>query len=75
MIDGLKLTFDGDELRSLLHARAEHHRSEIERLKTDQGPDRQDCVDCPLLPDHIVEGMIEHEWRSEILVRPDEQRF
>ena len=68
MIDGLKLTFDGDELRRLLHERAERHRSEIERLKTDQGPERQDSVNGCILPQHMVDGMIErHEWRSEIL--------
>ena len=32
MIDGLKLTFTGDELRRLLHERAETHRAAVARL-------------------------------------------
>lgn len=68
MIDGLKLTFTGDELRRLLHERAETHRAAVARIKLEQSSDREQTIDCPLLPEHIVEEMIDrHEWRSEVL--------
>jgi hypothetical protein len=68
MIDGLKLTFTGDELRRLLHERAETHRAAVARIKLEQCSDREPTIDCPLLPEHIVEEMIDqHEWRSEVL--------
>jgi hypothetical protein len=68
MIDGLKLTFAGDELHRLLHERAETHRAAVARIKLEQRADREPTIDCPLLPEHIVEELIDrHEWRSEIL--------
>lgn len=68
MIDGLKLTFTGDELRRLLHERAETHRAAVARIKLEQCSEREPAIDCPQLPDHIVEEMIDrHEWRSEVL--------
>lgn len=68
MIDGLKLTFTGDELRRLLHERADAHRAAVARIKLEQCADREPTIDCPLLPEHIVEEMIDrHEWRSEVL--------
>jgi hypothetical protein len=68
MIDGLKLTFTGDELRRLLHERAEAHRGAVARIKLEQCSGREPTIDCPQLPDHIVEEMIDrHEWRSEVL--------
>ena len=68
MIDGLKLTFTGDELRRRLHEQAEAHRAAIARIKAEQCSGREPAIDCPLLPEHIVEEMIDrHEWRSEVL--------
>lgn len=68
MIDGLKLTFTGDELRRLLHERAGTHRAAVARIKLEQCSGREPTIDCPQLPEHIVEEMIDrHEWRSEVL--------
>jgi hypothetical protein len=68
MIDGLKLTFTGDELSRLLHQQAEAHRAAVARIKVEQCSDREPTIDCPLLPEHIVEEMIDrHEWRSDVL--------
>jgi hypothetical protein len=69
MIDGLKLTLTGEDLRRLLHARAAAHRAaaahwtrEAERTVEDQTEEH------PLLPQH----MCEHEadrcaWRADVL--------
>jgi len=69
MIDGLKLTFSGEELRSLLEDRigdhsgaAEHWRRELARTPESQ------TEEAPLLPDHMCEHEERrHVWRAEVL--------
>lgn len=69
MIDGLKLTMTGEELRRLLEQRIEGHVQCAERWKREQArtPDEQ-TEDEPLLPDHMCANEAErHEWRAEVL--------
>jgi hypothetical protein len=69
MIDGLKLTVTGEELRTLLEQRIEDHLRRAERWKHEQArtPEQQ-TEDEPLLPDHICENEAErHEWRADVL--------
>ena len=69
MIDGLKLTFSGDELRSLLEARIRKHEEETDRWTREQkrGPEDQ-TEDAPLLPEHMCEHEAErHAWRCRVL--------
>lgn len=69
MIDGLKLTMTGDELRALLAQRASEHRAsagrwqaEITRTPADQ------TEDAPLLPEHMCEYEADREeWLAEVL--------
>ena len=69
MIDGLRLTIAGEELKRLLDERVDEHRrcaahwkGELARTPDDQTDDH------PLLPDHICENEAErHEWRIEVL--------
>ena len=69
MTDGLKLTFSGGELRTLLGARIADHRQRADRwthekLRTPE----DDTEDAPLLPDHICTNEAErHAWRAEVL--------
>jgi hypothetical protein len=69
MIDGLKLTVTGKELRTRLERRIEDHLRRAERWKREQArtPEEQ-TEDEPLLPDHMCENEVErHQWRSEVL--------
>jgi hypothetical protein len=69
MIDGLKLTVTGEELRTLLDQRIEDHLRHAERWKREQArtPEQQ-TEDEPLLPDHMCENEAErHEWRADVL--------
>jgi hypothetical protein len=69
MIDGLKLTITGEELRSLLNRRIDSHRRSADHWKCEQErtPD-QPTEDEPLLPDHMCANEAErHEWRAEVI--------
>ena len=69
MIDGLKLTVTGDELRTLLDERIADHLRRAERWKRElaRTPDQQ-AEEEPRLPDHICENEGErHEWRADVL--------
>ena len=69
MIDGLKLTITGEELRSLLDRRIDSHRRSADHWKREQErtPDQQP-EDEPLLPDHICANEAErYEWRAEVI--------
>ena len=67
MIDGLRLTIPGEEIRRLLEerigdheARAAHWRAELDRTEEDE--------EHPMLPDHICENeALRHEWRVRVL--------
>lgn len=69
MIDGLKLTMTGEELRTLLQARADAHRANASRWSHEltRTPDEQTEAE-PLLPEHMCEHEAErHDWRAEVL--------
>lgn len=69
MIDGLKVTMSGEELRRLLDEGRDWHerraawwKREKERAPDDQGDDNL------LMPDHMCEHEADrHEWRAEVL--------
>ena len=69
MIEGLTLTFSGEELRRLLDARIEHHGACAERWareKTRTSGDQTE--DAPLLPEHMCDNEAErHVWRIDVL--------
>ena len=69
MIDGLKLTFTGDELRRLLEARIASHNMSADRWRSEESrTPESETEDAPLLPDHICEHETErHEWRASVL--------
>ena len=70
MIDGLKLTMTGEELRTLIEGRVAEHQlkaarwiEEAARTPADESPET------PLLPEHICENeATRHEWRAERLI-------
>jgi hypothetical protein len=69
MIEGLKLTVTGEELRTLLEQRMDDHLRRADRWKREQAraPEEQ-TEDEPLLPDHICANEAErHGWRAEVL--------
>ena len=69
MIEGLKVTMTGQELRALLERRIESHKRSADHWKRElaRTPEEQ-TEDEPLLPDHICENEAErHEWRVEVL--------
>lgn len=69
MIDGLTLTFTGEELRKLLEERIASHNMSADRWRREQSrtPDSE-TEDAPLLPDHICEHETDrHEWRANVL--------
>jgi hypothetical protein len=69
MIDGLKLTMAGAEIRKLIDERIDCHRRSIERWRRELARTAEEQTDeNPVLPDHICENEIdEHEWRIEVL--------
>ncbi len=69
MIDGLKLTLTGEELRALLNERIASHERSADRWKHEQERKPEDQTeDEPLLPEHMCENECErHEWRAEVL--------
>jgi hypothetical protein len=80
MIDGLKLTLSGTELRTLLESRVQRHEELASRWTCETLRDKSDeTEDAPLLPLHICENEAErHTWRALTLafvrdhVEPDE---
>ena len=70
MIDGLKLTMTGEQVRALIEQRAAEHQlksahwtEEAARTPADETPE------APLLPEHICENeATRHEWRAERLI-------
>ena len=69
MIEGLKLTIPGEDIRRLLKERAEEHRGRADRWTRERARTKEDeTEDEPLLPDHMcVNEADEHEWRAEVL--------
>ena len=69
MIDGLKLTFSGEELRTLLEDRIADHNGAADHWRREQArtPESQ-TEDAPLLPEHMCEHEEQrHVWRAEVL--------
>ncbi len=67
MIDGLKLTFSGGELRTLLKERIAGHEQRAARWIQEKAR-TSEPEDTPLLPDHICAHEAErHAWRAEAL--------
>ena len=69
MIDGFRLTFTGEELRTLLDARAAEHRANAGHWERERARTAEDQTeDAPLLPDHLCENEAERQvWRAEVL--------
>jgi hypothetical protein len=69
MIDGLKLTFSGEELRTLLEDRIADHNGAADHWRREQARTPESQTDeAPLLPDHMCEHEEErHVWRAEVL--------
>ena len=69
MIEGLKLTFSGEELRTLLEAQIQRHEQRADWWTHEQSRTPEDATeDEPLLPDHICTHEAErHVWRSRVL--------
>ena len=68
-IDGLKLSFPGEELRTLLDTRRQAHEANAARWRHEltRGPEDQ-TKDEPLLPDQMCENeALEEEWQAEVL--------
>lgn len=69
MTDGLKLTFSGDELRTLLEERIADHQRCADRWTYEQSRTPTDATEeAPLLPEHICANEAErHLWRVGVL--------
>lgn len=69
MIDGLKLTIPGEELRTLLEAQIQHHEQSAARWTREQARTAEDETDAaPLLPDHLCEHEADRQgWRAGVL--------
>ena len=69
MINGLRLTSPGEEVRQLLEQRMEDHRQRAEWWKREQARSLEEQTeDEPVLPKHICENEAEgHEWRAAVL--------
>jgi hypothetical protein len=69
MIDGLKLTMTGEELRRVLGERADTHRRYADHWEAERSrPAESQTEENPLLPEHMCEFEAErHEWRAEVL--------
>jgi hypothetical protein len=68
-IEGLRLTFQGDELRTLLEERQREHERWAAHWRHELTRTHEDATeDAPLLPDHICENKIEREeWRADVM--------
>jgi len=69
MIEGLKLTLTGEELRTLLEQRMEDLRRHADHWKRELAKAPEEATDeDPLLPDNMCENEAErYEWRIEVL--------
>ena len=69
MIEGLKLTFSGEELRKLLEAQIDHRGVCADRWAHEKTRTSEDeAEDAPLLPEHMCTNEAErHAWRADVL--------
>lgn len=67
-VDGLKLTFKGDQLRALLDERVQRHLRLAESWKRDLARSPEQQTDEALLPVRLrVHEAQRHEWRAAVL--------
>jgi hypothetical protein len=69
MIDGLKLTFSGDELRLLLDERIQMNEKNAERWTRERTRRANDATDAaPVRPERVCEiEAARHAWRARVL--------
>lgn len=69
MIDGLKVTLTGEQIRRALDERIREHERQAERWKRELTRTPEDQTEeCPCLPDHMCENEAERqEWRADVL--------
>ena len=69
MIDGLRLTISGKELRKLLDERIHEHRRRADHWEREAARSPEDQTeDDPVLPEHMCTNESErHEWRADVL--------
>lgn len=69
MIDGLRLTLTGEEVRAILEDRIRLHERRVQRWKHELTRTPEDQTDeKPLLPQHMCENQVEEEeWRCDAL--------
>lgn len=69
MIEGLKLTMTGEELRKRLDQRVKHHQSVVDHYMREAKREPDPSVeDDYVLPEHMCEFEQElHQWRAETL--------
>ncbi|HEY1302510.1 MAG TPA: hypothetical protein VGF24_03115 [Vicinamibacterales bacterium] len=69
MIDGLKVTISGEELRALLDDGVRRHESRASRWTRETMRTKEDeTEDAPLLPEHMCENEAERDtWRATVL--------
>ena len=69
MIDGLKVTILGEELRRQLEAQIQHHEQCAAHWAREQTRTSEDeTEEAPLLPEHICRNETDrHLWRGEVL--------
>ena len=69
MIDGLKVTLTGEELRAVLEERAAEHRSSAAHWDHEAKRTSEDeTEDAPLWPEHMCKNeAAQQEWRASVL--------
>lgn len=69
MIDGLKMTLTGEELRTLLEARAAERRAAAAHWQGQRERTAETATeDAPLLPEHMCENEADRQaWHAEVL--------
>ena len=69
MIDGLKVTLTGEQIRKLIDERVAEHRSSAAHWNRESARTLADQTeDQPLLPEHMCQHEAgRHEWRAEVL--------
>jgi len=69
MIDGLKITISGEELRTLLGDGVRRHEKKASRwTRETMRTEEDETEDAPLLPQHMCENEAErHTWRATVL--------
>lgn len=68
MIDGLKVTLTGVEIRTLLEDRTAEHRALATNWHREAAKSPDDEAQEPQLPQHLCEYEAQrHEWRAQVL--------